>query len=38
MIVEALKEFGTLEAPGNADNPQIIGWQTELEVAGLGRV
>ncbi|WP_296577535.1 TIGR02594 family protein [Phreatobacter sp.] len=37
MIVEALKEFGTLEAPGDADNPKIIGWQEELEAAGLGR-
>jgi hypothetical protein len=38
MIVEALKEYGTLEAPGAADNPKIIGWQNELEAAGLGRV
>ncbi len=38
MIVEALKEFGTLEAPGDADNPKIVGWQAELEAAGLGRV
>lgn len=38
MIVEALKEYGTLEAPGAADNPKIIGWQAELEAAGLGRV
>jgi uncharacterized protein (TIGR02594 family) len=38
MIVEALKEHGTLEAPGTADNPKIIGWQAELEAAGLGRV
>jgi uncharacterized protein (TIGR02594 family) len=38
MIREALKEFGTLEAPGEADNPKIIGWQDELEVAGLGRL
>ena len=37
MIVEALKEFGTLEAPGDADNPKIIGWQDELEAGGLGR-
>ena len=38
MIVEALKEYGTLEAPGAADNPKIIGWQDELEAAGFGRV
>ena len=38
MIAEALKEFGTVEAPGEADNPKIIGWQAELEAAGLGRV
>lgn len=37
MIVEALKEFGTLEAPGVSDNPKIVGWQAELEAAGLGR-
>jgi hypothetical protein len=37
MIVEALKEFGTLEAPGDADNPKIIGWQHELQAAGFGR-
>ena len=36
MIVEALKEFGTLEAPGAANNAKIIGWQKELEAAGLG--
>lgn len=36
MIVEALKEFGTLEAPGAANNAKIIGWQRELEAAGLG--
>ena len=38
MILEALKQYGTLEAPGDADNPKIIGWQDELEAAGLGRV
>ena len=38
MIAEALKEYGTLEAPGDADNPKIIGWQDELDAAGLGRV
>ena len=38
MITEALKEYGTLEAPGEAGNPKIIGWQSELEAVGLGRV
>lgn len=38
MIIEALKQYGTLEAPGEADNPKIICWQDELETAGLGRV
>lgn len=37
MIVEALKEFGVLEAPGEADNPRILGWQRELQAAGFGR-
>jgi uncharacterized protein (TIGR02594 family) len=37
MITQALKEYGTLEAPGDADNPKIVGWQEELEAAGLGR-
>lgn len=37
MIIEALKQYGTLEAPGAADNPKIIGWQDELEAAGLGQ-
>lgn len=36
MIVEALKCFGVIEAPGEADNPVILGWQAELEAAGLG--
>jgi uncharacterized protein (TIGR02594 family) len=35
MIVEALKLYGTLEMPGNADNPVIMGWANEV---GLGRV
>ena len=38
MIIEALKQYGTLEVPGTADNPKIIGWQDELEAASLGRV
>ena len=37
MILEALKEFGVLEAPGAANNPRIIGWRRELQAAGLGR-
>jgi uncharacterized protein (TIGR02594 family) len=37
MIIEALKEYGTLEAPGDADNPKIVGWQRELQAAGFGR-
>jgi uncharacterized protein (TIGR02594 family) len=37
MILEALKEYGTREAPGAADNPKIIGWQRELQDAGFGR-
>jgi uncharacterized protein (TIGR02594 family) len=37
MIIEALKQYGTLEAPGEADNPKIVGWQAELEAAGLAR-
>ncbi|MCA3647230.1 MAG: TIGR02594 family protein [Methylobacterium sp.] len=36
MIIEALKQYGTLEASGEADNPKIIGWQDELDAAGLG--
>jgi hypothetical protein len=38
MIIEALKEIGTLEAPGESDNPKIIGWQDELEAAELGSI
>ncbi len=30
MIIEALKEFGTLETPGTVNNPQIIDWATEV--------
>jgi hypothetical protein len=36
MIVEALKEYGVVEAPGAADNPRILGWQRELVEAGVG--
>lgn len=37
MIVEALKDYGTLEGPGTADNPKIIAWAREVggEVADL---
>lgn len=34
MVLEARKLYGTLEGPGNADNPVILGWAEEL---GLGR-
>lgn len=37
MIIEALKEFGVLEAPGAANNPRILAWQRELQAAGFGR-
>ena len=37
MIKEALKEFGTLEAPGDANNLRILGWQHELQSAGFAR-
>ena len=30
MIVEALKLFGTIEAPGKKDNPTIIKWAKEV--------
>ncbi len=29
MILEALKQFGTLEKPGDANNPVIIAWAHE---------
>lgn len=37
MIVEALRMFGTLEAPGTANNPRIIAWAKEAsgEVADI---
>jgi uncharacterized protein (TIGR02594 family) len=35
MIDEALKLFGTVETPGSADNPVILGWAAEV---GLGQV
>lgn len=34
MLVEALKLYGTVETPGNASNPVIMGWAKEL---GLSR-
>lgn len=30
MLVEALDLYGTLEAPGEKDNPTILGWAAEL--------
>lgn len=33
MILEALKLFGTVEAPGSKDNPVILGWASEIGVA-----
>ncbi len=38
MIIEALKQYGKLEAPGATDNPKTVGSQEELEAAGLGQV
>lgn len=32
MVSEALKLFGTVETPGRADNPIIMGWATEIGV------
>ncbi len=29
MLIEAIKLYGTLEAPGAADNPTILGWAKE---------
>jgi uncharacterized protein (TIGR02594 family) len=33
MLLEALKLYGTLEAPGARDNPVILGWAAEVGVA-----
>ena len=33
MIAEALKLYGTAEAPGGADNPVILGWAREIGAA-----
>ena len=30
ILVQALKEYGTIEAPGDEDNPKIIGWAQEI--------
>lgn len=35
MLVEALKLYGTIEMPGNADSPVILGWAADT---GLARV
>lgn len=32
MVLEALKLYGTLEAPGARDNPTIIGWAREVDL------
>lgn len=37
MLVEALKLYGTHEAPGEADNPVIIEWAKELGLADYKR-
>ncbi len=34
LLVEALKLYGTLEAPGAADNPQILAWADEVSGSG----
>lgn len=30
ILVQALKEYGTTETPGDADNPKITGWAKEI--------
>lgn len=30
MVTEALREFGTVETPGKANNPKIMGWADEV--------
>ena len=32
MLLEGLKTFGTLEAPGKANNPTILGWAKECGI------
>lgn len=34
-LVEAIKLFGTVETPGAADSPIIMGWRDELRAAGV---
>lgn len=34
ILVEMLRIYGTLEAPGAADNPVILGWARECGIAG----
>lgn len=34
MLVEALALYGTLEAPGRADNPEILAWAHEINRNG----
>lgn len=36
MVSEALRWYGTLEAPGAVNNPVIMGWANELGVQRLG--
>ena len=38
LLVEGLKTFGTLEAPGRAISPEIFSWWTELGREGRTRV
>jgi len=33
MIVEAVKLYGTLEVPGEGDNPKILAWAKEVDLA-----
>ncbi len=36
ILLEALKLYGTLEAPGNNNNPTILGWAKEVGLEWLG--
>lgn len=38
MLLEGLKTFGTLEAPGAEDNPVIMGWAKEVGVPKIEQV
>jgi uncharacterized protein (TIGR02594 family) len=37
MLKIGLADYGVFEAPGAANNPLILGWQRELQDAGIGR-